>query len=81
MGSNLQKQLETDLKDEAEAVHTYNAAIQVCGEALDDGSSELFKSLLLDEKKHADFLEAQLTVIQAAMGLGKHILGLSLRCR
>jgi bacterioferritin len=72
ISDNVQQQLEVDFKDEADAIHTYNAAIQVCTEALDDGSKELFKGLLLDEEKHADFLEAQLTAIQA-IGIGNYL--------
>ena len=71
LGGNVQKQLETDFKDEADAIHTYNTAIQVCAEA-GRSMSELFKGLLLDEEKHADFLEAQLTAIQA-VGLGNYL--------
>ena len=72
ISGDVQQKLEVDFKDEADAIHTYNAAIQVCAEALDDGSKELFKGLLLDEEKHADFLEAQLTAIQA-MGIGNYL--------
>lgn len=65
IGGNIQQQLETDLKDETDAIHSYNAAMKICADALDDGSRELFKSLLLDEERHADFLDAQLTSINA----------------
>lgn len=72
IGGNVQQQLETDFKDENDAIHTYNAAIKICGEALDDGSRELFKSLLLDEERHADFLEAQLSSMKA-IGVGNYL--------
>jgi len=64
LDGNVQQQLETDLKDETDAIHGYNVAMKICVESLDDGSRELFKALLLDEEKHADFLEAQLTSIK-----------------
>jgi bacterioferritin len=72
ISGNVQQQLEVDFKDEGEAIQNYNAAMKVCGDALDDGSRELFKSLLLDEEKHADFLEAQLTAIKT-IGLGNYL--------
>lgn len=72
IGGSVQQQLETDFKDENDAIHTYNAAIKICGEALDDGSRELFKSLLLDEERHADFLEAQLSSMKA-IGVGNYL--------
>lgn len=65
LSGNVQQQLETDLKDEADAIQAYNLAMKVCAESLDEGSRELFKSLLADEEKHADFLEAQLNSIHA----------------
>lgn len=71
-GGTVQRQLEVDLADEAEAIQTYNAALKICSEALDDGSRELFKSLLLDEERHADFLEAQLSSIKE-MGIGPYL--------
>ena len=72
ISGNVQQQLEVDFKDEADAIHTYNAAIQVCAEALDDGTKELFKGLLLDEEKHAGFLEAQLNSMEA-IGVGNYL--------
>jgi bacterioferritin len=72
ISGNVQQQLEVDFKDETHAIHTYNAAIQVCAEALDDGTKELFKGLLLDEEKHADFLEAQLSSMKA-IGVGNYL--------
>jgi bacterioferritin len=72
IAGNVQQQLETDFKDEVEAIRTYNAAMKVCAEALDDGTRELFKSLLRDEEKHADFLEAQLSSIRT-IGIANYL--------
>jgi len=72
ISGNVQQQLETDFKDEVDAIRTYNSAMKICGESLDDGSRELFKSLLLDEEKHADFLEAQLSSIKT-IGIGNYL--------
>ena len=64
LGSNVQEQLESDFADENSAIAEYNAAIKVCFDAGDNGSRQLFMSLLRDEETHADFLEAQLTAIK-----------------
>jgi|SRR5579862_429459 len=64
LGSKVQEQLEIDLKDETDAVRQYNDAVKVCAEANDDGSKSLFESMIRDEERHADFLEAQLHAIK-----------------
>jgi len=60
IGANVQQQLEGDLKDEEDAVHEYNSAMNICAEAGDNGSGDLFQSMLKDEEGHADFFDAQL---------------------
>jgi len=60
VGQNVKQQLEADLKLEEGAVAMYNKAIQVCRDAGDDASRELFSLLLKDEEMHVDWLEAQL---------------------
>ena len=72
LGSKVQEQMEINLKDEVDAVRQYNAAVKVCVEAKDDGSKALFESMIRDEERHADFLEAQLHAIQE-MGLGPYL--------
>jgi bacterioferritin len=64
LGINVPEQLQADLADEKQAITDYNSAIQACSQAGDNGSRELFESLLHDEETHADFLEAQLTAIE-----------------
>jgi bacterioferritin len=64
LGSNVQQQMEIDLKDERDAVRHYNQAVQVCVDAKDDGSKALFERMIGDEERHADFLEAQLHSVQ-----------------
>jgi bacterioferritin len=64
IGANVQQQLEGDLKDEEDAVRQYNSAMSICAEALDNGSCDLFQSMLKDEEAHADFLDAQLHSIK-----------------
>jgi len=64
IGKNVQEHLELDYADEADAVKQYNTASQICREAGDAGSKDLFESMIADEERHADFLEAQLHSIK-----------------
>lgn len=72
LGTNVQQQLEADLKDEKDAVRSYNIAVRVCVDSADNGSRELFESMIKDEEKHADFLESQLHSIDE-MGIGNYL--------
>ena len=72
LGTNVQQQLQSDLKDEKEAVHDYNVAVGVCAEAADNGTREQCESMIKDEEGHADFLEAQLHAIEE-MGIGTYL--------
>jgi len=71
-GQNVKEQLERDLALEVEAVAQYNAGVQICTAEGDNTSRELFERFLIDEEKHIDFLEAQLTVIEQA-GLANYL--------
>jgi bacterioferritin len=64
VGENVLAQLQSDLKLEHEAFTEYNAAIEVCSKEGDNTSADLFETLLADEEKHIDFLEAQLHIIK-----------------
>lgn len=68
IGANVKAQIENDLAAELGAVKAYNKAVSACTAAKDNGSRELFESMVKDEEKHADFLEAQLHQI-GEMGL------------
>ena len=72
VGVNVPQQLEIDLTDEINAVRQYNDAAKICREAGDAGSKDLFETLLQDEERHADFLEAQLHSI-TELGLGVYL--------
>jgi bacterioferritin len=71
-GSKVQEQIEIDLKDEQDAVRQYNKAAKVCAEAGDEGSKDLFDSMIRDEERHADFLEAQLHALKE-MGVTNYL--------
>ncbi|MGC2111851.1 MAG: bacterioferritin [Candidatus Korobacteraceae bacterium] len=72
LGSNVQQQMEINLKDEVDASRQYNAAVKLCSEAGDDGSKALFERMIGDEERHADYLEAQLQAIKD-MGIGAYL--------
>ena len=59
VGSNVQAQIESDLKLEIAAVAMYNRLVQLAREEGDNASRELFERLLRDEEGHVDWLEAQ----------------------
>jgi bacterioferritin len=66
IGATVPAQLETDLKDEYDAIRQYNASAKICEAAGDHGTRELFDAMIKDEEAHADWLEAQLTIIEQA---------------
>jgi bacterioferritin len=72
IGATVQQQLEIDLKDEQDAVREYNDAARLCAEAGDEGSRVLFQSMIRDEERHVDFLEAQLHSIKE-MGIANYL--------
>ena len=64
LGMNVKAQLENDLAAELDAIQMYNASVKACVEAGDNGTRELFEKMVKDEEQHADFLEAQLGMVQ-----------------
>lgn len=72
IGAAVPQQLDADLKDEKGSIEHYNAAVKICVEAADNGTRELFESMIKDEEGHADFLEAQLHAIEE-MGVGNYL--------
>jgi bacterioferritin len=72
LASKVQQQIEINLKDEQDAIRQYNEALKTCVEARDEGSKALFERMIQDEKRHADFLEAQLHAIKE-MGIANYL--------
>jgi len=64
IGQTVKEQIENDLQVEYEAVPRLNKAINAAVEAGDNGSRDLFESILKDEEEHVDHLEAQLHMIK-----------------
>jgi len=72
IGDTVEMQLKNDHEAEAGAIKFYNESIRVAVEVGDNGSRELFESILKDEEAHIDFLEAQLDQI-AQMGIQNYL--------
>ena len=64
IGDSVEKQLRNDWTAEADAIKAYNDAIRQAMELGDNGSRELLESILHDEERHIDLIEAQLEEIE-----------------
>ena len=63
VGQTVQEQLTLDLDLEKGAITFLNGAIETVRSLGDHGSFELMKDILVSEEEHADWLEAQLSLI------------------
>ena len=63
VGETVREQLRLDLEVETAAVKALNASIELCRSLGDDGSRELLAEILEGEEEHANWIEAQLTLI------------------
>ena len=72
IGQDVETMHMNDQRSETTAIKDYNAAIQKCVQAGDNGSRELLKAILKDEEDHLDWLEAQLDQIQQ-MGIQNYL--------
>src|SRR5438270_12651693 len=63
VGQTVPEQLRLDLDVEKAAVKALNAAIELCRSLGDNGSREMLAEILEGEEDHANWLEAQLTLI------------------
>jgi bacterioferritin len=64
IGGTVKAMIENDLALEVDAVKQYNDAVAIATKEGDNGSRDLFVTLLKDEEDHVDFLEAQLHQIK-----------------
>ena len=64
VGETVPEKLSLALALEVDAIRRLNEGIAVCTEVGDNGSRELLVTILEGEEEHADWLEAQLLVIQ-----------------
>lgn len=63
VGQTVKEQLNADLDVEKKAIELLNRGIELCRSHADHGSRELLEKILVAEEEHADWLEAQLTLI------------------
>ncbi len=73
IGQNVKQMHENDLALEIDAIARLNKAVATAVAVGDNGSRDLFETILKDEEGHADFLEAQLTMIEQ-MGLPNYLM-------
>ncbi len=64
IGAEVPKMHENDRGAEASAIKGYNESIRVAVEVGDNGTRELFDSILKEEEAHIDMIEAQLDQIK-----------------
>lgn len=72
IGQDVKTQFEHDRDSEAGAIKAYNCSIKVASDADDNGSVDLFSSILLDEEAHMDWLQKQLIQIDQ-MGIQAYL--------
>jgi bacterioferritin len=72
VGTDVNEQLEYDLKLESGGVKTYNEAIDLAAKAKDNGTRELLEGILVSSEEHVDWLETQIGLIKA-IGLQNYL--------
>ena len=72
IGQDVAAQINFDWEAEDGAVKTYNEAVRLAAELGDNGSRELFESILKDEEDHIDWIEAQKDQIKQ-MGIQNYL--------
>lgn len=63
VGEDVVEQHRNDLELETEAIARLNRGIELCVAKSDNGTRELLEGILKDEEEGADFVEAQLNII------------------
>jgi bacterioferritin len=80
VGQTVAEQLRLDLEVEKAAINALNSGIELCRGLGDNGSRDLLEGILHGEEEHANWLEAQLTLIaqvSEANYLAQQIIGSS----
>jgi bacterioferritin len=65
LGEEPIEQLRLDLAMELEAVERFNRGIALSVEAGDNGTREMLADMLVSEEEHVDWLETQLSLVEA----------------
>jgi bacterioferritin len=72
IGAEVEEQIKNDHAAEDGAVKSYNDGIKLAVDCADNGTRELFESILKDEESHIDWIEAQLDQI-SQMGIQNYL--------
>jgi len=72
IGAEVELQLKNDHAAEDGAVKSYNDGIKLCVELGDNGTREMLESILKDEERHIDWIEAQMDQIKR-MGVQNYL--------
>jgi bacterioferritin len=72
IGAEVEPQLKNDHSAEDGAVKSYNDGIKLCVELGDNGTREMLESILKDEERHIDWIEAQMDQIKR-MGIQNYL--------
>jgi bacterioferritin len=72
VGQAVDEMLRLDLALEQKAIPVLNQGIELCRAESDNGSADLLEHVLEDEEEHANWLEAQLTLVEQ-MGLQNYL--------
>lgn len=63
VGENVPEQLRLDLELEKHAIPVLNSGMELCRKLGDNGTADLLEDILEDEEEHANWLEAQLGLL------------------
>ena len=72
IGETVEEQFRVDLALEMDALPRLNKGIEVCRDAVDNGSRLLLEEILHEEEEHVDWLEAQIDQI-AQVGIQNYL--------
>ncbi len=72
VGTNVKEQFENDLVLEMKGVQHYNQSIDLCAQVKDGASREMMEHILVESEEHVDWLETQLSLIDA-VGLQNYL--------
>jgi bacterioferritin len=64
IGQTVDEQIRLDLALEGRAIPVLNKGIEHCRRQGDNGTAELLEDILEDEEEHANWLEAQLSLVE-----------------
>ncbi len=72
VGENVPEMFRVDLQLERDAIAVLNQGIEQCRRAGDNGSADLLEDILEGEEEHANWIEAQLTLV-AQVGVAGYL--------